>query len=514
MRLDQRLASVAEGHPDKLALDIVGGEQLSFQELVSASDSVARELIRSGVGSGDRVAIFSGHDHRAIILLWGILRAGAIVVWMNHDPRGSGLASALSNAKPRVIFVQGEPQRRLAEAAVATGASIRLLSELDFSPGEEAGAESAARDTPPLPSGLPETDPAAIVYTSGSSGEPKGVCLSHRNLTTVMDAVIGHMPISADDSYLMVVPLHYVHGLMQLFVHALAGATIHYYDNFLFPRKVVDALLRTRATGFSGVPFHFNALIERGGLLEAELPDLRWMTVTGGKLRGSTILRILDRFPALDFHIAYGQTECAPRATALHPRRTRRKLDSVGSPIPGVQVELVDEHGRSVASGETGEVVVSGDNVMLGYWRDAAATAEVIDEQGRLRTGDIGRFDEEGDLFLLGRRSAMIKSAGERIIPGEIERVLSRHGAIADAVVVGVEDSALGQRVVAHVELLEKTDEDAADEASLLRALRAHALERLPPSRAPREYHLWSAFPRKANGKADRQAIACGVSDE
>lgn len=514
MRLEQRLAAAARSHPEKPALDIVGGEQLSFRELVAAADAGARTLVRNGVEPGDRVAILSGHDHRAVILLWATLRAGATVVWLNHDPRGSGLASALSNAEPRLIFVQGEPQRRLAESAAPLGTSIRPLSDLEAASEGGAGEGALREDAPRLSADLPESDPAAIVYTSGSSGEPKGVCLSHRNLTTVMDAVIEHMPISADDSYLMVVPLHYVHGLMQLFVHSLAGATIHYFDNFLFPRKVVDALLSTGATGFSGVPFHFNALIERGGLLDSEFPDLRWMTVTGGKLRGSTILRILDRFPDLDFHIAYGQTECAPRATALDPRRTRDKLDSVGSPIPGVRVDLIDEEGRTVEHGETGEVTVSGDNVMLGYWRDAAATAEVIDDQGRLRTGDIGRFDEEGDLFLLGRRSAMIKSAGERIIPGEIERVLSRHAAVADAVVVGIEDPALGQRVVAHVELLARSETGATDNSSVLRSLRAHALESLPPSRAPREYHIWPGFPRKANGKADRQAIARGAPGE
>ena len=493
MRLEQALARIADERDEHPAVAIVGGASLSYRELYARALHYAAALQRHGVVEGDRVAIASRHDVEAISLFWGTLIAGGIVVWLNDDAKGKDLPAVCESADPALVVVQGPRQRKLFDAMPSLADrvhEIEVLATLDVLPPEPISGD--------------DTEPAVIVYTSGSSGQPKGVCLSHRNVFTVDTAVIEHMPITPDDRYLMVVPLHYVHGIMQLTVHLLAGATVHCHDNFVFPAKVVDAIAELEVTGFSGVPFHFNALVTRGNLLQRELPHLRWVTVTGGKLPADAILQILDHFPELEFHVAYGQTECAPRATALHPSRVREKPDSVGSPIPAVTVEIVDESGATVPDGEVGEVLVSGDNIMLGYWNDPDATAKAIDSQGRLRTGDLGRFDADGDLFLVGRRSAMIKSAGERIVPEEIERVLTAHADVLEAVVVGVADDLLGQRVVAHVRV---GPEVTADDA-LVAALKTHCLTTIPLPRAPREIHAWTEFPRKANGKPDRVALA------
>jgi len=334
--------------------------------------------------------------------------------------------------------------------------------------------------------------------------------LSHRNWNTTVRAVSTHMPITAGDSYLMVVPLHYVHGLMQLFVHTLCGATIHFAKDFLFPNVVLDQLVRTQVTGFSGVPYHFAALIDRSVFLRTDLPHLRWITVTGGRMPRERIAQIREAKPALEIHIAYGQTECAPRATALDPRRIDRKPDSVGSPIPGVTVLILDDEGREVPRGELGEVVVAGDNVMAGYWRQPEATASVIDAAGRLHTGDLGRFDEEGDLFLAGRRDAMIKSAGERVFAEEIEAVLLQCDGVVDAVVVGVPDELAGQRIEAHVRVEQRLPAGEEAMQRLADRIRQQCLSRLPFARAPKAYHIWAEFPRKPNGKVDRQRMLQG----
>ncbi|MEL7310194.1 MAG: class I adenylate-forming enzyme family protein, partial [Pseudomonadota bacterium] len=180
------------------------------------------------------------------------------------------------------------------------------------------------------------------------------------------------------------------------------------------------------------------------------------------------------------------------------------KPDSVGSPIPGVRVEILGDDGQPVPQGQKGEVVVSGDNIMLGYWGDKDTTSEAIDDQGRLRTGDLGYFDADGDLFLVGRRSAMIKSAGERIVPEEIERVLDAHNDVIESVVVGVTDPMLGQKVVAHV----RVPREMVGDESLVATLRTHCLRSIPLPRAPREIYVCEDFPRKANGKPDRVALA------
>ncbi|NOX69204.1 MAG: acyl--CoA ligase [Gammaproteobacteria bacterium] len=498
MRLEEALGEIAAECASKTALEVCGASSISFAELVDRSDAAACFLRQSGVTPGSRVGILSRHDPEAVVLFWAVFKVSAIVVWLNDDAGSETLSTIIDDADPIVIFAQSDRHMDMLHSVCGSRDGLMRISEISSSAkanfsvdptGDEAGPDAVA----------------AIVYTSGSSGKPKGVCLTHRNLLTVSNAVIQHMPITSDDSYLMVVPMHYVHGLMQLLVHALAGATVFCTNSFAFPRKIVELLRSTGVTGFSGVPFHFNSLVSRGNFLEAELPSLKWLTVTGGKLANSRVIEIMDSFPKVDFHIAYGQTECAPRATALDPGKLRSKPDSVGSAIPGVNILLFGDDGQPVSAGEVGEVAVEGANVMAGYWRDAESTAKALDSEGRLLTGDLGRFDEDGDLFLVGRKSEMIKAAGERIIPEELEKVLTSHNFVDDAVVVGVTDSMYGQRVVAHLLLSDRCE--SMDNNEVIAGVRSHCLEAVPFARAPREYNCWKAFPMKSNGKPDRQEI-------
>jgi acyl-CoA synthetase (AMP-forming)/AMP-acid ligase II len=300
--------------------------------------------------------------------------------------------------------------------------------------------------------------------------------------------------------------MHYVHGLMQLLVHVTAGASVHFAGGFLFPRDLVRLLAARRIVEVSGTPWHVDLLVDRGELLDAELPALKRIGVVGGKLAPERIAQLRRERPALEILVAYGQTECAPRATALAPDRIGRKPDSVGSPIPGVKVSALDEHGRPAPRGRIGEVVIEGPNVMVGYWRKPQDTARVIDELGRLHTGDLGWFDEEGDLHLAGRVDDQIKSAGERIAPQEIERALRAVPGIKECVVVGAPDHSLGQRIEAHVVLEDEAGD--TDPAGLMSRIRLHCAEELPLQRMPRAVHVWPELPRLANGKTDKLRLA------
>ena len=499
--LHDRFDAVVAANHDRLAV-AAGAEQATFGELADRSAALAACLAEHGVGRGDRVALIADHGVDAVAAFWGILKSGAAIVQLNPKMGDAALRAVLAEGEPKVTLA-GDAHVEMVRGLLDGATPISLADPSLWR--QEANADPSSGDSKPAAGGG-EDDLAAIIYTSGSTGLPKGVCLTHRNLWTVVGAVIDDLSITPEDSYLMAVPLHYVHGVMQLLIHHLAGAGVHLARDFAFPQQIVRALEATGVTGFSGVPFHFNSLIENSNFLSADLPALRWLTVTGGRLDPARIQTIRQARPDVDFLVAYGQTECAPRATAVSPDRIDRKPHSVGSPIRGVKVLILDENGEPLPQGRIGDVVVEGPNIMAGYWRQPEATRQVVDEQGRLHTGDVGYFDEEGDLFLAGRKSQMIKSAGERIFPQEIESVLAAAEDVLEAVVVGMPDKILGERVEAHI----RVAPDALDqpEKALVDRFRRRCLEQMPLARAPKRFHLWQAFPSRDNGKVDALKLA------
>ena len=499
--LHHRLRDVVERFPANVALT-GEGVALSYRELWERIERVAAALRGRGVVAGDRVCLLAGNGADAVTLFWAVLRLEAVVVHLNEQTPAEGLAPIVADAGP-VLVVATAALRESRSAAFATGPAAPDVVDLDALVADAPSRPAPGRE-PDAGSGDVDRI-ATIVYTSGSTGRPKGVCLTHRNLTAVAEmAGDGYATVPGDD-YLMVVPLHYVHGLMILVTMHLRGAGIRFGPGFAFPRLVTRELRRSGVTGFSGVPYHFAALMDRGGFLEAGLPRLRWIGITGGSCSAERLARIRAAQPDIEIHLSYGQTECSPRITALDPAKIDTKPDSVGRPAAGLTVEFVGEDGLPVAPGETGELVVSGPTVMHGYWNDPEATARVVDGRGRLRTGDLGYVDEEGDVFILGRAQAMIKTAGERIFPEELEALLGRCPQVADIAVVGVPDPLYGQRVEAHVVL------DPDDEASLA-AVRAHCAAHVPFARAPRAWHRWERFPLKANGKTDRTRLTAAVA--
>jgi acyl-CoA synthetase (AMP-forming)/AMP-acid ligase II len=506
MRLTDALSSVVSRYPGNTALCFKGGT-LSYEGLWKQSEAVGRWLRHRGVRSGDRVGILADHGIEPVVIAWGILKAGAIVVYLNEYLQPDGLQEILSDCEPVIVFTTRHClERRLARVGGPVSAGAVVIDEAFRDIAGFAGPSIDGARTEAEANG--DEDIAAIVYTSGSQGRPKGVCLTHRNLLFTARVDCRRLNVTAQDAYLMLVPLHYVHGMLQMLIHLLNGAAVHLAGGFLFPRAIVGELADKRITGVSGVPFHLNALMDRGGLLQAPLPHLRWLAVTGGKFSRERLHRLRRHQPHVDIFITYGQTECSPRITVLDPVKIDRKPDSVGASPPGIRVRVVDEAGAPSPAGETGEVVVKGANVMAGYWRNPEDTARVIDKEGWLHTGDLGWFDAEGDLYLVGRKQAMIKSAGERVFPEEIERVIAGHPAVADVAVIGVPDAFYGQRIEADIQVAE---DRCIPDTALLEEIRGYCLARIPLARAPRHFRLWRTLPRKANGKIDRQALI-GIS--
>ena len=528
------LQHIATQHPDRIALggDGKDAETLTYAQLWQQVNAVVTALAARGVTPGDRVAVLSGNGIDAVVCFWAIAASGAINVFLNDQSPPAALRQILDDATPVFTLATASmAKKRFAINSRENGDSGEVAAAPECLPVSDypvvelerfyAEALAAAGTTTPIApvtkTAMPAGDDAiaAIIYTSGSTGTPKGVCLTHTNLIEVARMAGDRYATVPSDSYLMVVPLHYIHGLMILVTMHLRGAAIHFMNSFVFPKLVTRRLQQLGVTGFSGVPYHFTALVERGGLLEADLPQLRWMGVTGGTCPPERLQQIRQAQPSIELHISYGQTECSPRITALDPARIDTKPDSVGEVAEGLIVEFLGEDGQPVPRGELGELVVSGPTVMHGYWNDPESTRRVIDEQGRLHTGDLAYIDADGDVYIKGRIQAMIKSAGERIFPEELEAILNLSADVSDVAVVGVEDERYGQRVEAHVCILPDATDALAPgsdaETAMLQRIKAHCLVHVPLVKAPKVYHLWQEFPLKANGKTDKQTLMKNV---
>jgi len=496
------LQSIVEQHPNNLAL-ADDNRSIDYLQMWNASVHIGEQLHQQGVGHGDRVCLLSENSIDAVALYWGILQCEAIAVSLNEQTPTEGIEQIVDDAEPSVIVATEKLAKTKLSDGVKNRSAIKLLDLKTLCSVPADQANSVALNVSMELASARRADPdaiATIVYTSGSTGKPKGVCLTHTNLISVAKMAGDGYNTVATDSYLMVVPLHYIHGLMILVTMHLRGAGIHFMNSFMFPKLVTKKLLETGVTGFSGVPFHITALIERGDFLETALPNLRWVGVTGGTCATERLAQIRSGQPDIEIHISYGQTECSPRITALHPDKIETKADSVGNVAEGLQVEFLDETGNPVAQGELGELVVAGPTIMHGYWNDPENTARAVDEHRRLHTGDLAYIDEEGDVFIRGRIQAMIKSAGERVFPEELEAVLNLSAHVVDVAVVGIPDPLYGQRIEAHVILSDENPDT-------LESVRKHCLNHVAFARAPKYYHCWSVFPLKANGKTDKQQL-------
>jgi acyl-CoA synthetase (AMP-forming)/AMP-acid ligase II len=507
MLLPQLLRNAAERFPGKPALVSRNG-QVSFGELELKSSQVAARINRLGIGPGDRVASLYENSLTSIVFYWGILKSGAQAVDIPTLAGPETVATILRECRPQALVTSESEWKRVAgeiseilPPVVFSNSDLGLRSEADYRSFQSLPEICATESGDHPPASVRESDVAIIVYTSGTTGRPKGVMLSHKNLISNLQASNSVMGLASSDSILVVVPLHFIHGRMQLLLHAMIGGTVVLSAGFQFPHQVLNEIVQYRVTEFSGVPYHFVTLTKRTDLRHTALPDLRHVVITGGALSPEALRDLIDALPGVSIHLAYGQTEASPRITYLSPSEVLFRPNSIGRPLPGVQVEILGERGSRMPPGTSGEIVASGPNIMRGYVSGDEVSSGTIDEQGRLHTGDIGTIDSEGYVYLSGRKSEMIKSAGERIFPREIEAILDAHPGVRESGVLGISDLLLGEKLVACVVPL--------PDSSLTREeLRMHCLKSLPFVRTPREIRFVDQLPKTSSGKIDRARLA------
>lgn len=501
-----RVAAIAARHPGRTA--IVGDDRrIDYAGFWREAQGFARALRVRGLQAGERVAILLPNRIDAAVACYGTWLAGGIAVPLNAQARERDFVAWLSHCDAcHAVF-----EARHGDAVAAIDATVATRTqpiERWAINGEHALADATASnaDAPGFdPAGISGDDIAVILYTSGTTGAPKGVTLTHGSLLANADAVVRYLALDERDSVLSILAFYYAYGASVLHTHLMSGGCVVLAQNLLFPHLLMDTIARERITGFSGVPSTFALLLERVKLADYDLSSLRYLTQAGGAMSPALTRRLRAALPHARLFVMYGQTEATSRLTWLPPERLDEKLGAVGIPVDGVELRIVREDGRDADVGETGEVRVRGPNVMRGYWKNAEATAAVLAD-GWLRTGDLGHLDADGMLWLVGRRSDMIKTGAHRVNPGDIEDVIAEMPGVSEVAVVGIDDAVLGQVIKAFV-VAPGLPPNSGNH------IKAHCRERLPTYKIPRDIAFVAALPRTASGKVRRAALLATLSE-
>ncbi len=476
---------------DKTAY-VVGSARVSYGAFHRRSNQLAHALRRLGVRRGDRIAVLAANRCEYPILYFAAIKLGAIVVPINARFTAAEIAFVVGHAEAETLVVDGALAAPVHELRARAGLpTVRRFIALDAAaagadPSFAALADAESDDD--VDAALDEHDPHVLLYTSGTTGSPKGTVLSQRSY--FLQGLTSHqqMGFSEDDIALSMFPMFHMGGwaLPLGFWHGGGTAVILPRAE---PEAILAAIERERVTYFYAVPTVFNSLLAMPDFERFDLRSLRRIGSGTAPLTGAHVERIMARFGCRDMVILYGSTEAGP-VSILRPDDVARKPETVGRGYLDVDVRLLDDDGRTVPPGEVGEIAARSEFTMQAYWRNPEETARTK-RDGWVRTGDLGVYDGEGFLSIVGRRKEVIRSGGESIFPAEIERVLAMHPSIREASVVGVPDPHWGEAVAAAV-VLRAGETLSADD------IVAHVRAHLAAYKKPRYVCFLPELPRTA----------------
>ena len=487
--LAQLLTATASAHAERPALKL-DDTVVNYAVLNEGAARIAGLLKDRGVAPGDRVGIMLPNVPYFGIVYYGVLRAGGIVVPMNVLLKAREVAFYLNDSGAKILFAWHD----FAEAANA-GAQEAGAEAILVAPGEfeqlVTNAPRAEDDEP-----REDDDTAVILYTSGTTGTPKGAELTHANLITNCTVTARTLvEVSEEDMVLGALPLFHSFGqTCGLNASVATGACLTLIPRF-DPIKALEIIERDKVTVLQGVPTMYHAMLNVDR--EADTSSLR-VCVSGGSAMPVEVMKAFEQ--AFDCVIleGYGLSETSPVASFNHPDK-ERKPGSIGTPIEGVEMKVFDENDDEVPQGEVGEIVIRGHNVMKGYWNRPDATAEVM-RNGWFHSGDMATMDEDGYFFIVDRKKDMIIRGGYNVYPREIEEVLYEHPAVSEAAVIGVPDDRLGEEVAAMVVLREGADASEQD-------LRDYVKERVAAYKYPRTIRFSDELPKGPTGKILKREI-------
>ena len=497
---------------------VYGKERLDYATLASAVRAAGGALLAAGLGRGERVAVYLEKRIENVVGMFGAAVAGGVFVPVNPLLKPEQVAYILADCNVKVLLTSVD-RFKLLQGALSLCPDLGTVmlvggGEAPSVPGlrvlrwDDAIADARSGATQRAPHRAIDTDMAAILYTSGSTGKPKGVVLSHRNMVAGANSVASYLENTPADRILAVLPLSFDYGLSQLTTAFKVGATA-VLINHLLPRDILNAVVAERITGLAAVP---PLWIQVAGLPWPADCTLRYLTNSGGAMQRPTLDALRAALPNAKPFLMYGLTE-AFRSTYLPPDQADVRPDSMGKAIPNAEVMVLRPDGSECEPGEAGELVHRGALVSLGYWNDAAKTAErfkpfksvhhglVLTEMA-VWSGDTVRKDEEGYLYFISRNDEMIKTSGYRVSPSEVEEVIYAREHVAEAAAIGVAHPTLGQAIVVIVHGKEGAGLTAE---ALLAACKPHLPAYMLPARAVMSE---ASLPRNPNGKIDRKLLS------
>ena len=489
--LAQLLTQTASEHGDRPALKL-DDAVVTYQMLDEGAARVAGLLQARGLQPGDRVGIMLPNVPYFGLAYYGVLRAGGVVVPMNVLLKAREVKFYLSDSGAKHVFAWHDFLTDAEPGAQEAGTEVIAVRPGEF--------ERLLAQTPRQAEDVPreESDTAVILYTSGTTGTPKGAELTHFNmLANCFHGGTELVDVSERDVVLGALPLFHSFGQTCCLNTAVrVGACLTMIPRF-DPGKALEIIERDRVTLFDGVPTMYHALLNHPERERYDISCLR-LCVSGGSAMPVEVLRSFEKAFGCVILEGYGLSETSPVAS-FNQRGRERKPGSIGTPIPGVEMKVVDDEGNEVPGGEVGEIVIRGHNVMKGYWNHPDATAEVL-KDGWLRTGDMATVDDDGYFFIVDRKKDMIIRGGYNVYPREIEEVLYEHPGVLEAAVIAVPDQALGEEVGAAVVRRGGSDADAEE-------IREFVKERVAAYKYPR--HIWftDELPKGATGKVLKREI-------
>ena len=485
----------ATSTPDALAIAFEGNEW-SYRELYNNAQKIAAYLQQQGFQKGDIVAQYMLNSDLFMAVYYGVQLAGLTIMPVNTKLAPPEVEYIFTHSEAKLLFFDEKIEQTLVNSTHSFNEKITVAKIHEILNGEVAEFTTLALDT---------NDTAVVMYTSGTTGKPKGVQLSHRNVYETAEIWSESMKMTSEDRMYICTPLFHCAGSHVFAVPTMFRGGSIIIEEAFSPDRTLKKLVETKASIFFGVPAMYTILLNKPEIHSYNFENLRLFVYGAAPMPYELVKRLKDTFPKVKVQNCYGQTENSPAASSLTDKDALTKIGSVGRPLPRTEIKLVDSLGDEVPLGKVGEICVKGPQVMKGYLRNPEETSKTI-QNGWLYSGDLGKFDEEGFLYIVDRKKDMIIRGGENIYPIEVEEVLYQIPQVLEAAVVGIPHEVYGEVPKAFVVI--KGDQTLTAEEVL-----TYCGTQLAKYKMPLEVEFLKELPRNASGKVLKHTLRPKASE-